>query len=239
MEVIARIHQDTPWLVNEKVAKDPYVPTSMKILNVITKQVSTYEWMEAEKAREKGFKVDPYVPDSQQIQVEWVNDVNEETECWETRLKFRGRYVNVSVCDDSNDREIVHPREKRICAIRYELAEVAKNPLNFIRSTRLLEEIRKETKHWSTHDMTGSNIGPLVLVLLGAGGDANENIAVREEFYIKRDDHTQMTLIDEKDNEITMIFEPGVREKCLTTRFTLFVPGNVKIHDSTTNKLLI
>ena len=77
-KVIARATTDDPLLVCKRPTKDLYVSRTVYMNKTVSEPHSSFEEMAASEAREKGFKVDPAIPDDKIVRVEWIEDVEKK-----------------------------------------------------------------------------------------------------------------------------------------------------------------
>jgi len=228
-ELIARLHPDDPWLVTKRLARELYVPRYVRVSkNVTVPQATEYESMSAKQARGHGFEVDLSIPDEEEIEVEWIRNVNEEMVWYELRLKFIGRYSGKIDGELVRHKKPILPVKYHRNTTRAELSEAMENPLRFVRSEDLLKRIEAAIEFWMSHDMSNANIQPLVFILLG---NSEGGAYPQKMFYIKEDNHFHLIVVDKDDKEIKISFKPGAREACVVRRFILFAPSNLSLDD--------
>lgn len=232
----SRLNLDNPWMIRDHFTKDLYGPVVENFSTVVTHEVAEPEMMEAGKARDEGFKVDPSVPDGQTISVNWIRDVEEIVTWTESRMHLRGREI-YSKEDPDKVVGFHMPRESRIRSVRLEFAAAAKAPLRFL-PQKLIEAIEDETEYWADHDMNRAVIPPLVFVLLGVKEPSLEVFA-RSVFYIDRDSYDTLFVTAANGEKGKIRLSHEARQACLTRRFILFAPSNLALFDSQTNEKVV
>ena len=216
------------WLVRKRIAKDIYTPKNLLFTQIISEPRQVFEEMNAGEAREKGFKVDPKVPDMKVVRVEWLEDV-ERTVTWsETRLVFRGKVQR---------RVIIPRRTSKPVTIKLELAAAREAPLSFVGYDKLIDLIQEEINFGKNHNLDTQPIKPVALVLLGVRSGKTQEAYSREVFFIKSYTDDKMSVVDSADRAYEIELTPDVLAQSTLTSCILFFPNNIKLY-STDDKII-
>lgn len=221
----ARLLPDNPWLIRARLAKDYFKEKRVEIFEDVYEEIVEKETMTVEEARGKGCKVDPNLSVSDLIEVEWITRIKKVKGHYETRLQSNTKR------DEGDWEQCATPsRESRIQNVRVELASAAENPRSYVSSNKLRELIDDEIEHWRNHNMSKSNVHPIVMVLLGVYDRKGENIFVRDTFYIEEYKNNKLTVITETNKYIIIDISPEIYNKCIIRNFTLFTPSNFHLY---------
>jgi len=230
--LIVQLKPDNPVMVRKRLTQKSYVARVHKSYEDITVTVPALQQMEAATARKMGYDISPGIHDQQLVEITVMETHQTQEKRFELNLVYRGRYNKIT--------KTTHlPRYSKHRSERIEFANGARErPMSFVQSDKLRELISDEISHWTTNDINGHELEPILICPLDVQelDDGEYNITQRGLFYIHKYSIDKFVVSDQHDNYYEVYIPEEVMNKCRLINFILFLPSNAVFISKLTHK---
>lgn len=225
-DIFINLVDDNPLLVNTKLQGSTYLTKEISYVKEVQTSNSILLVIKAWQAREKGYQLDPSIPDDEDIEIE-LEDGETKTEKVNFNQivlvdrnrprKVRGKFIN----------KMAKGRRKDI---RYELAEAAKNPFSFISHRKLLEYVQGEIDDLKERELK-EHVAPFVVVFLGLHPET-DRVVERATYFINSWSPFLIKVENKQGTEYDIHLSEEASKSGLIRNFILFLPSNAVATDN-------